>query len=413
MGVLNKIWNSKNQTTLAHPDKWLVDLLGGLTTSSGEKVTKSSSLTISGVYACTNIIANSISKLPCHVYLRNQNGSERIENQISYLLKTRPNIYMTPSTFKHTLITKLLLDGNSYIWMEMQKGKYINLWILNNVQVLQDSSTGIISYRAIINSKPYYFNSNEIIHIKSLSTDGILGKSKIDILRETIGNMQSSRKLLGNYFKNGTTTNGIVSYPDKLNKEAKDEIRKQWQENNSGYDNAGKVAVLDLGLEYKEINSIKFADQQFLESTKFTLEEIARVFQVPLHMINSLDRATFNNIEQQSLDFYMNTILPLLLQIEEEFNYKLFSNVQREKGYYIKFNMEGALRGDTTTRSSYYEKMLNLGVYSINEVRNFENMNSIGEKGDNYRVDLNHVSIDIADDYQLSKSNPNKKGGEK
>ncbi|WP_080443827.1 phage portal protein, partial [Clostridium botulinum] len=172
------------------------------------------------------------------------------------------------------------------------------------------------------------FFNDEIIHIKSLSTDGILGKSKIDILRETIGNMQSSRKLLGNYFKNGTTTSGVITYPSNLNTDAKTEIRKQWQENNSGYDNAGKVAVLDLGLEYKEINSLKFTDQQFLESTKFTLEEIARVFKVPLHMINSLDRSTFNNIEQQSLDFYMNTILPLLLQIEEEFNYKLFSSTQ-------------------------------------------------------------------------------------
>lgn len=415
MGIFSRAFTTdiKNETTtLSSPSDWFIDLMGGTATSSGETVTKESALTISGVYACTNAIANSISKLPVHIFKKNKDGSNRIDNDISYLLETRPNLYMTPSTFKHTLTTKLLLDGNVYIWIERKKGKAIGLWILNNVSVLQDTNTGVITYQAILNNETYTFSSDEIIHIKGLSTDGILGKSKIDILRETIGNMQSSRKLLGNYFKNGTTTSGVVTYPDKLSSDAKKEIRKQWQENNSGYDNAGKVAVLDLGLEYKEIDSLKFGDQQFLENTKFTLEEIARVFQVPLHMINSLDRSTFNNIEQQSLDFYVNTIQPLLLQIEEEMSYKLFASYQIQQGYYIKFNMEGALRGDSVTRSSYYEKMLNLGVYSINEVRKLENMNSIGDEGNTHRVDLNHVDIKVANDYQLSKANSIMKGGE-
>ncbi|WP_409069886.1 phage portal protein [Clostridium sp. FAM 1755] len=412
MGIFNKMWAIKNTTTeTVNQSDWFTSLIKSRTTTSGEKVTKESALTISGVYACTDIIASSISKLPIHIYQKNKDGSNRVDNDVSYLLQKRPNLYMTPSTFKQTLTVKLLLDGNTYVWVERRRGKAINLWILNNVQVLQDYTTGEIIYKATLNNKPYTFFNDEIIHIKSLSTDGILGKSKIDILRETIGNMQSSRKLLGNYFKNGTTTSGVVTYPEKLNSDAKAEIRRQWQENNSGYDNAGKVAVLDLGLEYKEINSLKFTDQQFLESTKFTLEEIARVFKVPLHMINSLDRSTFNNIEQQSLDFYMNTILPLLLQIEEEFNYKLFSSTQREK-YFIKFNMEGALRGDSATRSAYYEKMINLGVYSINEVRKLENMNSIGIQGDTHRVDLNHVDIKVANDYQLAKTYSKNKGGE-
>lgn len=412
MGIFNKMWDVKNKTTtLSNPSNLFVDLLGGGTTSSGEQVTKESALTISGVYACSDIIASSIAKLPLHLYQKNKNGSNRIDDNISYLLEKRPNLYMTPSTFKHTLTVKLLLDGNAYIWIERNKGKAINLWILNNVSILQDTNTGVVTYKAILNSKTYIFSEKEIVHIKGLSTDGIIGKSKIDILRETIGNMQSSRKLLGNYFKNGTTTSGVITYADKLSPEAKGTIREQWQQNNSGYDNAGKVAILDLGLEYKEINSIKFADQQFLESTKFTLEEIARVFKVPMHMINSLDRATFNNIEQQSLDFYMNTIMPILLQIEEELNYKLFGT--NDKGYYVKFNMEGALRGDSATRSAYYEKMLNLGVYSINEVRKLENMNSIGDEGDTHRVDLNHVDIKVVNDYQLSKANANGKGGDK
>ncbi|ADF99575.1 phage portal protein [Clostridium botulinum] len=412
MGIFNKMWAIKNTTTeTVNQSDWFTSLIKSRTTTSGEKVTKESALTISGVYACTDIIASSISKLPIHIYQKNKDGSNRVDNDVSYLLEKRPNLYMTPSTFKHTLTVKLLLDGNTYVWVERRRGKAINLWILNNVQVLQDPTTGEIIYKATLNNKSHTFFNDEIIHIKSLSTDGILGKSKIDILRETIGNMQSSRKLLGNYFKNGTTTSGVITYPSNLNTDAKTEIRKQWEENNSGYDNAGKVAVLDLGLEYKEINSLKFTDQQFLESTKFTLEEIARVFKVPLHMINSLDRSTFNNIEQQSLDFYMNTILPLLLQIEEEFNYKLFSSTQREK-YFIKFNMEGALRGDSATRSTYYEKMINLGVYSINEVRKLENMNSIGIQGDTHRVDLNHVDIKVANDYQLAKANSKKKGGE-
>ncbi|MTI65158.1 MAG: phage portal protein [Firmicutes bacterium] len=405
MGIFSKAFgNVKNETyTLTDTDSW-IGLFGGGVTSSGETVTKESAMTISSVYACTNIIANSVSKLPCHVYKKKKDGNERINNDIAYLLETRPNQYMTPSTFKHTLVTKLLLDGNAYVWIEYKIGKILNLWILNNVTIQQDTVTGKITYQANLNNKLYTFSSDEIIHIKGLATDGITGKSKIDVLRETIGNMQSSRKLMGNYFKNGTTTGGVITYPEKMNSNTKNTIRNEWQKNNAGYENSGKVAILDLGLEYKEINNIKFADQQFLESTKFTLEEIARVFQVPLHMVGDLDRSTFNNIEQQSLDFYMNTILPLLLQIEEEFNYKLFASYQRNQGYYIKYNMEGALRGDSKTRAEYYEKMMNNGVYSINEVRKLENLNSIGEAGDKYYRSLNYVNVDKMDEYQLNKA---------
>ena len=145
-------------------------------------------------------------------------------------------------------------------------------------------------------------------------------------------------------------------------------------------------------------------DAQFIEGMKFDKGEIANIFNIPLHMINELDRATFSNIEQQALDFIQNTLSPILIQYEEEFSYKTFS-FNEQKRYYLKFNLTSLLRADSKSRAEFYKIMLDTGAFSINKVLDLEDMDGIGEYGDKHRVDLNHVSIEIADEYQLAKAN--------
>ena len=192
-----------------------------------------------------------------------------------------------------------------------------------------------------------------------------------------------------------------------LNKEAKEVIRQEWESANTGINNAQRVAILDAGLEFQNI-SMPLRDAQFIESMKFDKTEIATMFDVPPHMVGDLDRATHSNIEQENLSFLQNTINPILVQYQEEFRNRLFTEREAQE-YYLNFNLDMILRADTKTRAEFYKVMLDKGVYSINEIREFEERNAI-EGGDTHRVDLNHVSIDIADEYQLAKAGL--KGGE-
>jgi HK97 family phage portal protein len=408
IGKLNKFLNKdiKNEATGGGLD-WFQTMFGqNHITTSGENITNEGSLAISAVYACVSARANTIASMPIQSFMSGTNGNTRINNEVSNLLETRPNQYTTPFRLKHTLSVHIDLYGNGYIWMEMYKGKVKNLWLLNPQTTVTniDNFTGKVTYQTTINGQLKTFLDSEIIHLTDLSIDGITGKSKIDLLREQLGNMQGSSKLLGKYLKQGTTTTGIITFPDILAKESKEEIRGQWQTTNAGTENFGKVAILDMGLDYKEMSTLKFADQQFLENSKFTVEEIARVFSVPLHMIGDLSKSSFNNIQQQSLDFIMKTIQPILTLWEQEFSYKLWTGEQRNKGYYCKFNMSSALRSDDEARANFYEKMLNNGIYTINDVLQFEDKNTIGEDGDKRYRSLNYADISMMNEYQLAKA---------
>lgn len=397
-------------TTLSNPAAWLIDSLGGESTSSGETINNYGALNLSVVYSCVNIRANTIAKMPLHVYKKVKEGKERVTNDISELLEVRPNPYMTPFVFKHTISCHVDLWGNAYVWMESNRGTTVALWVLDpSVTSIYLDNNNQLWYITNIRNNTYKFKSEEVLHLKALSTDGIIGKSRITIARETLGNIKAAQKLLGKFYANGTTAKGIITYADKLEKDTKENIRNEWMKANSGLNNAGKVAIMDMGLDYKTIG-MNFEDAQFIQLTKFGVEEIARIYNVPLHMLNSLDRSTFNNIQQQSLDFISNSIQPTLTDWEEEVRFKAFSTQQKKQGYYVKFNMTSALRADDETRAKFYKEMLGMGVYSINDVLELEDKNTIGEAGDKHRVSLNYVDVGIADKYQLSKANS--KGGE-
>jgi HK97 family phage portal protein len=340
------------------------------------------------------------------VYRKTENGRERVyDHPVAQLLSNRVNPLMSPFSFIHLLQTHRGTHGVTYSRIDTdRKGKVIGLYPLNPLTVtIVEDVTGKIFYEG----KTNVYNQDELLIIMYLSTDGITPKSPIDVLRETAGLMTAQDKYLSSFYKNGTLTRGVLKIPTQLNKDAKDKVRQAWMEANSGNSNASKIAILDSGIDFENI-SLNLADQEFLASRKFSIEEISRAYNVPLHMLNSMDRATFNNIEQMSMDFAMGTLMPEAIAIEQEMTYKLFTPSEQKQGLYVKFNMSSAMRADSTARSQYYKTMIDAGIYSINEIRQLEEMNSIGEIGDKHRVDLNHISIDIADEYQINKSNSNK-----
>lgn len=407
----NVLAKERETTDLKNPAPWFMKMFGH-ETNSGERVTVNSALGVPAVYACVNILANGIATLPMQTFKRTRTGREREKGHpVHRLLEKRPNPYQSPFKFKHLIETHRNLWGNAYINIEWgSDGRPKGLWLLNPAKtdpVVDTKNNELWFYTTLPNGDSVKIWHGDVIHLTALSTDGIKGKSPIQVMRESIGSAQAAQKFKGRFFKNGASTSGVLKIPSLLDSEAKEIVRKEWEKANTGIDNAQRVAILDAGLDYQSIQ-MPLKDAQFIESMKFDKAEIATFYNIPLHMVNELDRATHSNIEQQAIDFIRNTLSPIFTQYQEEFTWKLFSDREMQK-YYIKFNLEALLRADKKTQAEFYQIMLNNGVYSINEVRELEERDGI-ERGDTHRVDLNHVSIDIADDYQLAKAGF--KGGE-
>lgn len=408
--LFKRLLGAKNEVAsgLIEPAQWLIDLFGGgTTTSSGETITATSSLNIATVYACIDVKSKAIAKLPIQVFRTTAEGRERDKaHRVAYLLETRPNQFMTPFVFKQTLSVHQNLWGTAYIYIEgdNRKGTIKALWILppEATQPYKDLVTGLYTYITTLNGQTMRLQESEVIRLPYLSLDGISGKSPIQVARETLGVMQASSRFIGGFYKNGTSTKGIITTPTTLGAPAKDAVRSEWQKANGGTENAGGVAVVDAGMTYQSI-AMPLADAEFIATQKFNVGEIAKIFDVPPHKIGELDRATFSNIEQQSMDFIQDCIQPSLVAWEEEMGYKLFSTPM-DTGRYIKFNLNSALRGDSASRATYYKEMTGIGVYSINDVLELEEREGIGTDGDQHRVDLNHINVSLADEYQMAKA---------
>jgi len=405
--LFSKLIKRSDYSDLINPTDWLIELLGGTESTSGEKVTGDVAVRTSTVYACVKIISSHIAMLPTRVFYTDKNGKKTRDaaHPVAKLLETRPNPYMTPYEFKQILEAFRQLYGNGYAEIVWGRDGYPKaLWPLNprNVSILQDVKGKIWAVINLPNQVQRKIPYANLFHLKGLSMNGITGISPIEVVREQIGVQKASQKFLGKFYANGTMTRGVLKVPTQLNKEAKDRVRSEWESYSTGLTNAHRIAILDAGLDYQSLG-MNQADAQFIETQKFTKSEIAQIFNVPLHMLAELDRATFSNIEQQSMEFLRDTLTPLIISWEQILQYQLFSNPEIEKGYYVKFNLNSILRGDSASRAQYYEKMVTLGIMSINEIRALEELDEI-ENGDKHFVSLNYVSLDKMDEYQMSKT---------
>lgn len=385
----------------------------GYEASSGEKVTVDSALGIPTVYRCVNIKANAVAMLPFQAYKRTNQGREREKaHAVAKLLEKRPNPYQSPFKFKHLIETHRNTWGNAYINIDWGwDGRPKALWLLNpaRTEPVVDVETNQVWFVTTLpNGEQTKIAYGDIVNLTALTTDGLKGKPPIQVAREAIGSSQAAQKFKGKFYKHGAANSGFLKIPGMLNPDAKEVVRSEWEKANTGINNAQRIAILDAGLEFQSI-SMPLKDAQFVESMKFDKAEIATMFDIPLHMVNELDRATHTNIEHENLSFIQNTLSPILRQYEEEFSYQLFSEKEQQT-FYLKFNLESLLRADKKTQAEFYKTMLDVGVYSINEVRELEERNAI-DGGDIHRVDLNHVSIGIADEYQLARAGASK-GGE-
>ncbi|USK78964.1 phage portal protein [Peribacillus frigoritolerans] len=408
MGIFNKFF--KNSTSFDVTNVPWHPVLGG---GEGLDLTTDGAMNLAIVYACVNVKANAMGKLPLHVFQKTEDGRIRVkEHPVTRLLEVRPNPHMSPFVFKSTINVHQNTHGVAYIRMQTNKstGQIESLHLLHppSVTVARDESGKIFYVELSMDkNKPNIYNEEEIIRLPYLMLDGFTPKSPLRVAMEQIAVMKKQQRFLNSFYENGTLSRGVLQLSGTLNKEAKDKVRQAWVEHTSGDDNMSKVAVLDQSMEFKNI-TIPLHEAEFISSMKWGVSDIARVFGVPAHMVGDLERSTFSNIEHQAMQFVSDVVQPTAVSWEEEMNYKLFTDFEQEQGYYVSFNMASALRGDSASRSAFYKTMLEMGVYNINEVRELEDRDKI-ENGDKHFVSLNHTTVDNLENYQNNRTT---KGGE-
>lgn len=357
--------------------------MGGST--AGKNVTERSAMQMTAVYSCVRVLSEAVAGLPLHVYkYRSDGGKEKaIDHSLYRLLHDEPNPEMTSFVFRETLMTHLLLWGNAYAQVIRNgKGEVIALYPLmpNRMTVDRDSSGNLYYkyYRGsdeAIRSKEYevILSSGDVLHIPGLGFDGLVGYSPIAMAKNAIGLAIATEEFGAKFFANGAAPSGVLEHPGTIKDPSK--VREAWQSQFGGSSNSGKVAVLEEGMKYTPI-SISPEQAQFLETRKFQINEIARIFRVPPHMVGDLEKSSFSNIEQQSLEFVKYTLEPWLVRWEQSMIRSLLTPSEKQE-YFIKFNVDGLLRGDYASRMSGYATARQNGWMSANDIRELENLDRI------------------------------------
>jgi HK97 family phage portal protein len=383
---------------LSSPSAQLLDALGVAPSSTGVTITPQRALALTAVYACVRVLANAVASLPLPVYKRlDPVGKEEAQDHPLYaLLHDRPNPEMTSFTFRETLQHHLSIWGNIYAEKEFDgAGRVIALWPLlpDRTRAIRRDNEKL--YITTINNQEVALEADRVLHIPGLGFDGLQGYGPITLARQSMGLAAATEEYGARFFGNGSRPGGVLTTKKKMTPEAKANLRDSWERMHSGLSGAQRVAILEEEMAWTPIG-IPPEDAQFLETRKFQVVEIARFFGVPPHMIADLERGTFSNIEQQGIEFVTHTVRPLVIRWEHVLNWELFSETDRGR-YYAKFLLTGLMRGDSAARGTYYQTMWNVGALSINDIREFEDLNPV-EGGDQRFVPLNTVPLDQAAD---------------
>ena len=389
-------------------------MMGGST--SGKKVTEKSAMQMTAVYACVRILSESIASLPVHLYQYESEGNKAraVKHPLYRILHDEPNPEMTSFVFRETLMTHLLLWGNAYAQIIRNgKGEIIGLYPLmpNRMTVDRDDS-GRICYRYLMQDSDagagrsgyVTLRPSELLHVPGLGFDGLVGYSPIAMAKNAIGLSIATEEYGARFFANGATPGGILEFPGTVKNP--ESIRESWNKGFSG-NNAHKVAILEEGMKYTPI-SISPEQAQFLETRKFQIDEIARIFRVPPHMVGDLEKSSFSNIEQQSLEFVKYTLEPWIIRWEQSLNRALLTEKEKPD-YFVKFNVDGLLRGDYQSRMNGYATARQNGWMSANDIRELECLDRIPPElgGDLYLINGNMTRLDDAGIFANNKENNN------
>lgn len=401
MGILSGIFKARDKPTNSTAGSAYRFFLGG--SSSGKNVNERSAMQMTAVYSCVRILSEAVAGLPLHLYKYNENGGKEkaTEHPLYFLLHDEPNPEMTSFVFRETLMTHLLLWGNAYAQIIRNgKGEVIALYpLMPNRMTVDRDEKGHLYYEYQTSTDEAHttkggtvrLRPTDVLHVPGLGFDGLVGYSPIAMAKNAIGMAIACEEYGAKFFANGATPGGLLEYPGTVkNPEA---IRESWNKGFGGSANSNKVAILEEGMKYTPI-SISPNEAQFLETRKFQINEIARIFRVPPHMVGDLEKSSFSNIEQQSLEFVKYTLEPWLIRWEQSMA-RVLIPTNDKAAYFIKFNVDGLLRGDYVSRMNGYATARQNGWMSANDIRELENLDRIPEEegGDLYLINGNMTKL--------------------
>ncbi len=401
MSILDGLFRSRDKPQNRTSGSTYTFFTGG--SSSGKMVNERSAMQMTAVYACVRILSEAIAGLPLHMYrYREDGGKEKATDHPLYLLlHDEPNPEMSSFVFRETLMTHLLLWGNAYAQIIRNgKGEVIALYPLmpNKMSVDRDNNGQLYyTYQMASEDTPaadaglVILKPSDVLHIPGLGFDGLVGYSPIAMAKNAIGLAIATEEYGAKWFANGAAPSGVLEHPGTIKDPSR--VREAWQSQFGGSSNSGKIAVLEEGMKYTPI-TISPEQAQFLETRKFQINEIARIFRVPPHMVGDLEKSSFSNIEQQSLEFVKYTLDPWVVRWEQSIHRSLLSEDEKAS-YFVKFNVEGLLRGDYQSRMNGYAIGRQNGWMSANDIRELENLDRIPaeEGGDLYLINGNMLPL--------------------
>ena len=401
MSLLTSIFKARDKPENRTAGSSYTFFMGGST--AGKIVTERSAMQMTAVYSCVRILAEAIAGLPLHLYRYTDSGGKEkaTDHPLYLLLHDEPNPEMSSFVFRETLMTHLLLWGNAYAQIIRNgKGEVMALYpLMPNKMSVERDENGQLYYTYTRSAEEAKTSETgrvillpkDVLHIPGLGFDGLVGYSPIAMAKNAIGLAIATEEYGAKFFANGAAPSGVLEHPGTIKDPQR--VREAWQSQFGGSSNSGKIAVLEEGMKYTPI-SISPEQAQFLETRKFQINEIARIFRVPPHMVGDLEKSSFSNIEQQSLEFVKYTLDPWVVRWEQSIARSLLSENEK-KQYFVKFNLEGLLRGDYASRMNGYATARQNGWMSANDIRELENLDRIPaeEGGDLYLINGNMLPL--------------------
>lgn len=380
-----------------------------------QSFTSAKAIENSDIWSAINIIASDIASLDLEYHLKNV---KQDDDNFSYLLNIKPNSFYNGYTLKFVIIANILLNGESFIELVRDdNNKIIEMYHVKNSQITykQDKSTNyeLVYDIKINNDKSRRVTADDILHFKFFSTDGIKGVSPLISLKDDMETQQNSKRFLNNFFKQGFSSSGILTFKGgKLSKEAREKMKEEWQKANSGTDQSHKVVVLDETMEFEKLE-IDTEILKLINTSNFSTEQIAKTFKIPRHKLG-LETSNMK-LEEMNNSYIVNTLNPYLNSLSSEINFKLCCHSSKNSSY--QFNVDAFKFVDIETKTKVTKDKLSFGMISLNEARKDFGMEQINnEMFDKHYINLNHVPLETLADYQLNKMkhNPNKtlKGGD-
>jgi len=396
MGIMRSL---EKRSNLATPEKWLVDWFsGGIETSAGVRVTSATAMNFVAVYSCIDILSRTVGSLPLYLYHRLPEGGKELarKHPLFRLMRRQPNPEMTAMRYRTTLQGHLASWGNAYSFIDWGGNGYPRaLWPLRPDRVHVERKAGRLEYKYTPeNGAEFVVPAGYMLHIPGFGYDGVMGYSPITLAREAIGLGMAADEFGARYFGSGTHPGMIIQHPKKIDPKIKSDLKSSLRETYSGLGKSHRMMLLEDGMEAKSI-VIDPKDSQFLETRKFQINEICRMYHIPPHMLADVEKSTSwgSGIEEQNIGFITHTMRPWFVLWEEEISRVLLLDSEKDE-YFFEFDMMALLRGDSVKRWTAYIMGKRNGILNADEIRGWENLNPIPDDlGKEYIVEKNMIGL--------------------